>query len=80
MKVKVELTFAEILKSISDYLNIEITYIEYINENLANVYIKDNLDFNYENKFIKTYKFKSINENDFDRKICLANIKKYLGY
>lgn len=80
MKVKVELTFAEILKSISDYLNTEIIYIEYINENLANVYIKDNLDFNYENKFIKTYKFKSINENDFDRKICLANIKKYLGY
>ena len=80
MKVKVELTFAEILKSISDYLNIEIIYIEYINENLVNVYIKDNLDFNYENKFIKSYKFKSINENDFDRKICLANIKKYLGY
>lgn len=80
MKVKVELTFVEILKSISDYLNTEIIYIEYINENLANVYIKDNLDFNYENKFIKTYKFKSINENDFDRKICLSNIKKYLGY
>lgn len=84
MKITVELTYTELLRSISNYLNIEIIYIEYINENLVNVYVKDTLDllinFKYKNKFIKSYKFKSINEDDYDRKICLANIKKYLGY